>query len=59
MIRRFLAAAALMPQAALAHPGDHGGASAIHLLSQADHLATVAMIAALGVAAWRFLRGRS
>lgn len=49
----------LLPQAALAHPGQHAGVSWTHLLSQADHLATAAMITALGVAAWLFLRGRS
>jgi hypothetical protein len=49
----------LLPQAALAHPGDHHGASWTHLLSQADHLATVAMITGLGIAAWLFLRGRT
>ena len=51
--------ALLLPHAALAHPGNHHRASWTHLLSQADHLATVAMITALGVAAWLFLRGRS
>ena len=59
MKKPILAAALLLPQAALAHPGDHHGASWTHLLSQADHLATVAMITALGIAAWLFLRGRS
>ncbi|SNR35153.1 hypothetical protein EYF88_05125 [Paracoccus sediminis] len=53
-----LAAALMIPQAVLAHPGDHGSASPVHLLSQADHLATLAMIIALGMAAWLFLRGR-
>lgn len=51
-------AAALLPQAALAHPGSHHDAGWTHLLSQADHLATVAMVIALGAAVWLVLRGR-
>ncbi len=52
-------AALLLPQIAMAHPGDHGGAGWTHLLSQADHLSTIAMITGLSIAAWLFLRGRS
>lgn len=48
----------VLPGAAMAHPGDHHGASPVHLLTQPDHLATIAMIAALAVVAWLVLRGR-
>ena len=55
---RLLLAAVLLPCAALAHPGLHHEAPPAHLLTQADHLATVAMIAALAAAGWLLLRGR-
>ncbi|MGP9803681.1 DUF6732 family protein [Paracoccus sp. NSM] len=48
----------ILPGAALAHPGHHDDVSWTHLLTQGDHLATVAMITALGAAAWLFLRNR-
>ena len=56
---RLATALALLPAAAMAHPGDHAQADAAHLLTQPDHLVTLALIVALGVAAWAFLRGRS
>nr|WP_111299861.1 hypothetical protein [Paracoccus saliphilus] len=60
MIRFSITATALLlPQLAQAHPGHHAEASALHLLTQPDHLATIALITALGVAAWFLLRGRS
>ena len=53
------ATALLLPQLAQAHPGHHAQASPLHLLTQPDHLATIALITALGAAAWFLLRGRS
>ncbi|MBU2956414.1 hypothetical protein Q4511_13050 [Paracoccus sp. 1_MG-2023] len=53
------AAIALLPSATLAHPGHHDHADPTHLLTQGDHVATIAMIAAVGIAAWALLRGRS
>ncbi|WP_168217457.1 hypothetical protein [Paracoccus liaowanqingii] len=55
---RLILAAVLFPSLALAHPGHHDAVSWTHLLVHGDHLATIAMIAALGVAAWAILRNR-
>lgn len=55
---RLLPAAVLLPCAALAHPRPHHDAAPAHLLTQPDHLATAAVIAALAAAGWLLLRGR-
>ncbi len=46
-MKRLTAAFALFPTLALAHPGDHGHAEWLHLLTEPDHAAMIA----LGVAA--------
>lgn len=57
-MKRLILAATLVPSVALAHPGHHDAVSWTHLLVHGDHLATIAMIAALGAAGWLFLRNR-
>ena len=54
-----LTAAALLPQTALAHPGDHSHASPLHMLTEADHLAVIVVVMAAAIAAWIWHRGRS
>jgi len=44
---------------ALAHPGDHGAAGMMHLLAELDHLAMIALAAAVLVVLAVKLRGRS
>lgn len=34
---------ALIPSAALAHPGDHSSAKILHLLTEPDHAAMIAL----------------
>ncbi|WP_282602309.1 hypothetical protein [Paracoccus sp. PARArs4] len=58
-MKTLIAAVTLLPTAALAHPGHHKDADPTHLLTQPDHLGTLALIVAAGVAAWVLLRGRS
>lgn len=41
-----------------AHAGDHGFASLMHLLTEPDHLALLALAVAAGVAGARVLRRR-
>lgn len=45
--------AVLVPFAARAHEGDHSQNSWLHALLEPDHLAPVAMIAIVGVVAYR------
>ena len=49
----------LMATPALAHPGDHGAASLMHLLTEPDHLAMIALAVAVVVLVAVKLRGRS
>jgi hypothetical protein len=45
---------ALVPSAALAHPGDHRADGLLHFLSEPDHLALIALGGAvLGYAVWK------
>ena len=57
-MKRPILAAVLFPSVAMAHPGHHDTVSWTHMLVHGDHLATIAMIAALGAAAWAILRNR-
>ena len=45
-MKRLLTLSLLTPTAALAHPGDHGTSSILHLLTEPDHLALLAVIVA-------------
>ncbi len=49
----------LLAPPALAHPGDHGAAGLIHLLTEPDHLAMIALAVAVVVLVAVMLRGRS
>lgn len=49
----------LMATPALAHPGDHGAAGLMHLLTEPDHLAMIALAVAVVVLVAVKLRGRS
>lgn len=49
----------LMATPALAHPGDHGAVRLLHLLTEPDHLAMIALAAAVVVLVAVKLRGRS
>lgn len=46
------------PSAAMAHAGDHGQSGSFHLLSQADHLAMIALGVACVVLLLAKLRSR-
>ncbi|WP_395541228.1 hypothetical protein [Neotabrizicola sp. sgz301269] len=51
------AALFFLPSAALAHTGDHHGAGLWHLLTEPDHLAMIAAVAAvLGLVIYRRVR---
>ena len=49
----------LMATPALAHPGDHGAVRLLHLLTEPDHLAMIALAAAVVVLVAVKLQGRS
>lgn len=49
----------LLATPALARPGGHGAAGLIHLLTEPDHLAMIALAAAVVVLVAVKLRGRS
>jgi hydrogenase/urease accessory protein HupE len=56
-MKRILIAALLTPSAALAHPGDHRADGVLHFLSEPDHLALIALGAAvLGYVIYRWSR---
>ena len=57
-MKRLAALCALAPGAALAHPGDHRFANLSHLVSEPDHLAMIALGAALVAYAAYKLRSR-
>lgn len=43
-MNRLVPAFALLPTAALAHPGDHRASILWHLLTEPDHLAMIAVV---------------
>ncbi len=45
-MKRLLPLSLLTPTAALAHPGDHSTSGILHMLTEADHLALLAVVAA-------------
>ena len=47
MTRLMIPALALLATPALAHPGDHAQANLLHMLSKPDHLAMLALGAAV------------
>ena len=49
----------LMATPALAHPADHGAVRLLHLLTEPDHLAMIALAVAVVVLMAVKLRGRS
>ena len=49
----------LLASPALAHPGDHGAVRLLHLLTEPDHLAMIALAAAVVVLVAVKLQGRS
>ena len=53
-MRHFTLLAALLPGAALAHPGDHSATGFQHTLTQPDHLALLAVVV-MAAAALRWL----
>lgn len=56
-MKRILPALTLLPSAALAHPGDHHATGLLHLLTEPDHLAMIAVVVAvLGYAIYRWVR---
>ena len=58
-MKRITSVLALLPSVALAHPGDHGPAGVVanlrHVLTEADHLALLAVMVAVAAALiwWR------
>jgi hypothetical protein len=57
-MKTLFAALVLLPSAALAHPGDHARAEWLHLLTEPDHAAMIALgIAALAYGVFK-LRAR-
>jgi len=53
-MKRIATAALVLPSAALAHPGDHRTDGLLHFLSEPDHMALIALGAAvLGYAVWK------
>ena len=57
-MKRTFAVLAVLPSAALAHPGDHGAAGVFanlrHVLTEPDHLALLAVVVAVVAALiWR------
>lgn len=57
-MKRLIAALAVVPSAALAHPGDHRFADLVHLVSEPDHLAMLALGVAVLAYAVFMLRAR-
>lgn len=56
-MKRLVPALTLLPSAALAHPGDHRTDGLLHFLSEPDHLALIALGAAvLGYVIYRWSR---
>ena len=56
-MKKLCTAFALAPSAALAHPGDHPATGLVHLLTEPDHLAMIAVVVGvLGYALYRWAR---
>ncbi len=56
-MKRLVPVLMLLPSAALAHPGDHHATGLLHLLTEPDHLAMIALVVAvLGYAIYRRVR---
>ncbi|MES2540553.1 MAG: hypothetical protein V4583_08205 [Pseudomonadota bacterium] len=56
-MKKLCTAFALAPSAALAHPGDHHATGLVHLLTEPDHLAMIAVVVGvLGYALHRWAR---
>ena len=56
-MKRILPTLILLPSVALAHPGDHHATGLLHLLTEPDHLAMIAVVVAvLGYAIYRWAR---
>jgi hydrogenase/urease accessory protein HupE len=53
-MKRITAIFAIAPSAVLAHPGDHSHVGLLHLLTEPDHLAMIA----LGVAALVYIANK-
>jgi hypothetical protein len=56
-MKRLIAALAVVPSAALAHPGDHRLAEFLHLITEPDHLAMLAL--GVAVLAWAVFKTRA
>lgn len=51
-MKKLIALAALLPTAALSHPGNHSDVAPTHALTSVDHLAVlIAIVAVIGLAA--------
>jgi hydrogenase/urease accessory protein HupE len=57
-MKRLSLAFVLVPTVATAHPGDHGAVGLWHLLTEADHLAMIAVGLVVTALAIRKLRSR-
>ena len=51
-MKRAIVLLSLAPGAALAHPGDHSHARLMHLVTEPDHLAMIALAAAAAWGLW-------
>ncbi|WP_378946599.1 hypothetical protein [Paracoccus sp. R86501] len=58
-MRALITVAVLSPSVAFAHQGDHSHSAPTHLLTEADHLIMLGLVATAGVVAWLWYRGRS
>lgn len=57
-MKRLLPLSLLTPTAAIAHPGDHSTSGILHMLTEPDHLALLAVIVAVAAFAIIKLRAR-
>ncbi len=58
MFRTIIAALILLPRPALAHTGDHSGSGLLHVLTQPEHLALLALAGVIAVVAFVTYRAR-
>lgn len=59
MKKRPILALAALPTPAFAHSGDHSHTAPTHMLTEADHLAVIAVVVLVGIGVWAWRRGRS